>query len=292
LNWKRTAIVTIGVLCLIGLGGTVYAFFKIGQAIVFEQRHSSLDHSLDEARTACNSKDPDVSIRGCTTILQSSHASEDQAYGHFQRGVAYERKNDLDHAIQDDSEVIRLMPHEYMAYVHRGYAYQRKGDLEHALADLNQAIQFDPEMSIAWANRSEVYRLKGDYARAIEDSSHVIKLEPKNFMAWNNRCYFRAIAGQLDDALADCNRSLAIHPDFPATLDSRGFTYLRMKKYDLAIRDYNDALRQDSKKAPSLYGRGLARRAQHDPAGSQADIAAAKSIDAKIEQTFKSYGVS
>ncbi len=292
MNWKWFAIIAVGVLCLIGIGGAGYAVFKIGQAVTSGQFRKAMDHTLDDARTQCTSKSPDESIRGCTTILQSAREPGDQAFGHFQRGIAYGRKKDFDRAIEDDSEVIRIMPKEYLAYVNRSYAYRGKGDLDHAMADLNQAIQLDPEMSAAWGARSEVYSLERNYPAAIDDSSHVIKLEPKNFVAWNNRCYFRAIAGQLPDALADCNRSLALRPEFSAALDSRGLTYLKMKKYDLAIHDYDDALRLDAKKAPSLYGRGVARRASHDSAGGDADIRAALAIDPKIERTFRQYGIS
>ena len=282
MNWKIVGIVAVAVLSLIGIGGGVYGGVKMIQGMLAGQR-----------RAQCNNKDPNISIAGCTAILQSHTAGTDEAtYAHFRRAIAYERKGDLDHAIQDDNEVIRANPREYMAYNSRGFAYQKKGDLDHAIADYSQAISIAPEMTMAIFNRGMAYSLKGQYAPAIDDFSHVIKLEPNNAMAWNNRCYYRAIADQLDDALTDCNHSLQLIPGVPAVLDSRAFTYLKMKKYDLALKDYDDAVKQDNHHAGWLYGRGLTRRALHDEAGSKADIAAALQIDPKVAEQFRKYGVS
>jgi len=282
MNWKIVGIVTVAVLSLIGIGGTGYSVYKF-----------CVNFPVTQSRIQCRSTDADQSIAGCTALLQSSQAeTADLTFAHFQRGLSYERKGDLDHALQDDTQVIQLQPRESMAYNNRGFAYQRKGNYDLAIADYNKAIEIAPEMSLAWFNRGDAYQLKGDYPHAIADFTQVIKLTPRNAVAWNNRCYYRAIAGQLNDALADCNHSLLLKPGVGYTLDSRAFTYLKMKKYDLAIHDYDAAISQSNNQAPWLYGRGLARRARHDSSGSEADIAAALKINPKIAEQFKKYGVS
>ena len=292
MNWKMVAIVTVAVLSVIGFGGTVWGGYNIMRSLM---RQSQPD-LLAASRSQCNSADPATSIAGCTAILQSNQAQDaDRTYAYFQRGLSYERHGDLDLAIQDDSEVIRRSPKEYMAWNNRGYAHLRKGnpgELDLAIADLDHAIDLEPEMTIARFNRGEAHNRKGDEREAIDDFSGVIKLEPKNAMAWNNRCYYRAIAGQLDDALADCNQSLKLKPNVGATLDSRAFTYLKMKKYDLAIADYDSAIHQSGDKAIWLYGRGLARRGKHDAAGAKADMDAATQMDPGIVGRFRKLGMS
>jgi tetratricopeptide (TPR) repeat protein len=281
MNWKIVGIVTVAVLSLIGIGGTAYAVYKF-----------CIEFPLAQSRIQCNSDDPDDSIAGCSAVLASNNVEEaGRLAAYYRRSRAYGRKRDFDHAIQDDTQIIQQNPKEAIAYNNRGFDYQRKGDLDHAIADYDQAMQIFPEMSLAWFNRGEAYHLKGDDPRAIDDFTHVIKLEPRNAVAWNNRCYYRAIAGQLNDALADCNQSLLLKPGVGATLDSRAFTYLKLKKYDLAIQDYDAAISKNSNKAPWLYGRGLARRAKHDTAGSESDIAAALKIDPRIADEFRKYGV-
>ena len=58
-----------------------------------------------------------------------------------------------------------------------------------------------------------------------------------------------------------------------------------------AIDDFSSALRLDPKLASALYGRGLARIKNGDKAGGDADISAAKTIHAGIDDDFTRYGV-
>jgi tetratricopeptide (TPR) repeat protein len=106
---------------------------------------------------------------------------------------------------------------------------------------------------------------------------------------WNGRCWTRAIVGELQAALADCNEALRLKPDVTATLDSRGLIYLKMGQWDSGIDDYRSALRVNPKSASSLYG--LAKLKKGDMSGGNADIAAAKAIEANIVGDFLPYGV-
>src|SRR5215469_1110875 len=90
--------------------------------------------------------------------------------------------------------------------------------------------------------------------------------------AFDNRCWARAVVGILKQALADCNQALRLMPNNAATLDSRGFVFLKMTNFDAAVSDYDAALRINPKLAFALYGRGLARLKNEDPSG-EADIA-------------------
>ena len=66
------------------------------------------------------------------------------------------------------------------------------------------------------------------------------------------------------------------------------FAYLRLSRLD----DYDEALRRKPKQAGSLYGRGLAKLKKGDAAGSKADIAGAKAIQADVAEKFARYGVT
>jgi tetratricopeptide (TPR) repeat protein len=80
-------------------------------------------------------------------------------------------------------------------------------------------------------------------------------------------------------------------PRNAAFFDSRGLAHLRHGDLDLAIADYNEALKLQPRLAWSLYGRGLARLGKGDRAG-EADIAAATAIAPNLPAQAKRYGVS
>ena len=80
-------------------------------------------------------------------------------------------------------------------------------------------------------------------------------------------------------------------PNNAATLDSRGFIFLKMTQFDAAVSDYDAALRINPKLAFALYGRGLARLEERGCRRRRADIAAAKAIQADIAEEYARYGM-
>jgi tetratricopeptide (TPR) repeat protein len=66
---------------------------------------------------------------------------------------------------------------------------------------------------------------------------------------------------------------------------------MKMGQFDMAIDDYNSALRSEPKLASALYGRGLAKLKKGDKVGSDADISAAEKIQETIGADFTRYGV-
>jgi tetratricopeptide (TPR) repeat protein len=136
------------------------------------------------------------------------------------------------------------------------------------------------------------YRGQPDgYDRAIVSCDQAIARDPRNSAIYNSRCWDRALAGRdLMLALTDCNQSLALRPNNADTLDSRGFTYLKLGQWDNAIADYNAALRINPKMATSLFGRGYAKMKKDDSTGAD-DITAARKIKSDIGDKMVGYGL-
>ena len=63
-----------------------------------------------------------------------------------------------------------------------------------------------------------------------------------------------------------------------------------MTMFDAAASDFDAALKLNPKLASALYGRGLAKLKNEDGSG-EADIAAAKELQADIAEEFARYGV-
>src|SRR5262249_1630141 len=70
-----------------------------------------------------------------------------------------------------------------------------------------------------------------------------------------------------------------------------GLTYLKSGQWDLAIADFTAALRLEPKLPTALYGRGYAKLKKGDAAGGKAEIAAAQTIQKKIETEYSGYGI-
>ena len=200
----------------------------------------------------------DVQISRCTAIIQSG------------------RENRKNRAI---------------AFNNRGLAYYKTDDNDHAIADFNKAVGLDPQYDRAYSARASAWSDKGDHDRAISNYNLAIRLNTKNPIALNNRCDELLIVRQPHASLADCNESLRLRPGHANTLMHRGNAHLVLGQLDRAIADYDAALGSKPNDAWSLYGRGLTKIRQRDAAAGAVDTAAAKAIDANIAGTFERYGL-
>src|SRR5207302_1707573 len=152
-------------------------------------------------------------ISGCTVAIQSGRWSgQGLAWAFNDRGFAYYLKGDLDPAIADFQQAIRLDPKDAVAFNNRGLTYQAKGDLDRAITDYNEAIRLDPRHALAFNNRGNAYQLKGSPDRAIPDYSEAIRLHPKESGMYFNRALANFYSGNLPQALADLNQSSEINP--------------------------------------------------------------------------------
>ena len=93
--------------------------------------------ALADKKTDClNSKDHDLRIDGCSTMIQRNPKD---VVAYHNRGDAYGLKGDIDRAISDYTEAIELNPNYAPAYNSRGRAYTRKGDYVRAVDDVTKA---------------------------------------------------------------------------------------------------------------------------------------------------------
>jgi tetratricopeptide (TPR) repeat protein len=92
------------------------------------------------------------------------------------RGLALYSKGDLDGAINDCAEAIRLQPNESGGFHNRGLARHAKGDLDGAINDYTKAIRLKPESAFSYYNRAEIWKTKNQPAAAIADFQQYLKV--------------------------------------------------------------------------------------------------------------------
>ena len=78
-------------------------------------------------------------------------------------------KGDLDGAISDYNQAIKLNPKLAKAYYNRGLARYDKGSLDEAIADYDQAIKLNPKYEDAYVNRALAKDDANDHDGAISD---------------------------------------------------------------------------------------------------------------------------
>jgi len=241
----------------------------------------------------CWSNDPDARITGCTALIQTGgYAANSLAAIYNNRGNAYDRKRDYDHAIQDFNQAIRLNQNFAAAYLGRGVTYYDKGDYDHAIQDFDGLISLNPSnaptnqshgltpnkatayyyLGNAYQSRGLAYDNKDDYDRAIKDYNdaiqgydNAIRLNSNYAFAYYGRGLAYDRRGVENDnredysnAIRDYNEAVGLGPKNEGAYKSRGLAYNHEGQYDRAIQDLSDAIRLNPKDSVAYLSRGTA----------------------------------
>ena len=180
-------------------------------------------------------------------------------------------------------------------YWNRAQIWRLKGELDIALGDMNDAIRLDSTVSARFNNRGSLWANKQDYDKAIADYSEAIRLNPKNGAAYGNRGrawgrkkdYDKAIAdydealkhkdpnekvGTLSDSDITGGDSTAMVNSRAVTFNGRGGAWQNKGDYDKAIADYEEAIRLDPKFQVPRRNRRIAWEKKGDWAKAVADF--------------------
>ena len=122
----------------------------------------------------------------------------------------------------------------------RGYIYKRKHDLEKALADFTEVIRINPKYELSYRARAFALNDNKHWLEAITDFSKALEINPKDDVAFEGRGYAYSEAGDQDRAIADFTEMIRIKKSTIA-YKRRAATYSRKGDYALALADLREA---------------------------------------------------
>ncbi len=102
---------------------------------------------------------------------QSRPGGTGDANAHYDRGNALYEKGDLEGAIAELREAIRLKPDDAKAHYSLGVALRAKGDLDAAIPELREAIRLKPDFAEAHYNLGFALEGKGEKQAPYHDGT-------------------------------------------------------------------------------------------------------------------------
>jgi tetratricopeptide (TPR) repeat protein len=213
----------------------------------------------------CSHARPDVRIRGCTEIIQSSKDKarpvprRELVVAYSNRGAAFAEKDNYDRAISDLNEALKLDPEYSGARVNLGIALGRQGNRESAIESFDRAIALNPKRANAYYNRAIAYAAGGKEDHAIRDFDEAIRLRPRDAEAVFHRGIAHERSGDLDRAIADYSAAIKLDARNAAAYFRRGVAYEAAGAPGLALAEYDKALMLDPDDGYACCRRARAR---------------------------------
>jgi tetratricopeptide (TPR) repeat protein len=152
------------------------------------------------------------------------------------------RKGDTQGVLADFASAIKLRPNDAVIYSNRGVFFSDSGDQDAAIADFNHSLRIDPGSAHSYKGRSTAFKLKGDLDQALTDASEALRILPGNALFWAQRGDISRFRGDLSRARSDFDRAIELAPDFAIAFVGRGLVEEREGRIGQARRDFQHAL--------------------------------------------------
>jgi tetratricopeptide (TPR) repeat protein len=190
-------------------GDTAQAISNYDQAIQIDPKSTSAFLNRGNAHYA--QKDYDRAIADYSEVI---HLDEKYATAFLYRGRAYAEKDDITQALANYDQAIQINPTLDSAYAFRCGARIRVGrDLQSALSDCNESLRLQPGQTTALTHRGFVHLRLGSITQAIVDFDAALSNDAT--YAWS--LYGRGLAkwkqGNESGAETDATAAIKIRPD-------------------------------------------------------------------------------
>jgi tetratricopeptide (TPR) repeat protein len=129
-------------------------------------------------------------------------------------------------------------------YILRAEALAAMGRTDGAIDNINATLELRPDSPELTNIRGDIYLNSGQFPKALESYDESIDLKADFWEAYIDRGFAHAMLEDFDRALADASKAININPS-EHTYANRADLYLVQDKFDLAIRDFTDALSQE-----------------------------------------------
>lgn len=195
----------------------------------------------------------------------------------FKRGNLLFDIEEWKKAEADISKAISLEPGNFIYYYKRGGTRDRLNKYSDAYEDYNKAIELNPAYHWAYLDRGLILNKSNVFKDADADFRHALQLQPN----WGAAlfCIGENFSDQdnVDSAMYYYKRAIFFDSLQYKAYNNLGTIYNKQKKYDLAIEQFDKALKVWSGYTFALTNRAQAKYDKGDKAGACADMK--KAID-------------
>jgi tetratricopeptide (TPR) repeat protein len=136
--------------------------------------------------------------------------------------------------------------------------YSQRGQLDEAIREYREALRLNPYYALGHYNLGNALLQKGQVDEAIQHYQESIRLQPMNVDTYNNLGLALCKQGQVDEAIRQFQQAIRLKPDDADVHYNLGAALARRGQLDEAIRHYQEALRRQPDRAEAHNNLGAA----------------------------------
>jgi protein O-mannosyl-transferase len=177
-------------------------------------------------------------------------------------GGALAQKGDLDAALLQFNESLRINPNFATTHYNLGLTLVDKGDLDGAIQHLQVALQLTPNDAKTHYGLAVALFRKGNVDAAIRHYQAALLVSPNDAKAHYGLGIALARKGDLGGAISEYQATLRLSPDLADAHNNLGAALATRGNLDAAIREFREVLRINPNDtfAQNNLGRALAKR--------------------------------
>ena len=176
------------------------------------------------------------------------------------------------------------------SFIDLGLSELESNNLGSAISYFTQAIQKDSKNHLAYSYRGLSYSLIGDKQQAIKDYSRAIELNSNLSNARYNRgLILSRDLKKYDEALRDFEELIKRNPRDADALFERGNIYFQKGNKQQALNDYTTAIRLNKQLGDAFYNRGIIYHQKKKNEQALEDLRRARDIFAS-QENLKKFG--
>lgn len=204
------------------------------------------------------------------------------------RGHYYRMQNQMNLALRDYEEALKLNPRYFRTLNNRGKILFDQGKVDLAMEDFNRSLEIAPDFPSALSNRGAAYAAKGAMDLAIADLNRAIELDPMDKNAYSNRALALYYMGRFPEVVDDVNIYLKLSPNDADMLNLRALAYRQDQQNDNALTDLNAAIAINPQQGAFFQNRSFLYFALGDTTAALNDIIKAQQLGLQIDQNYLS----
>lgn len=238
---------------------------------------------IQEGDMHLQNRDWEAALFAYTNAIQ---ADVTFAEAYMKRGQLYERTTHTQEAMNDYNMAIKLNPFIDVYYDQRARIRMLSFDYYGAVDDITKAIHINGENADYLKNQVEGFITLGRYEEALQNLDSLNQTDKEKLFVAQRKALIFLLNDDLNSAKYAVEDAYAMDDSAYLTLDLYGLIALKEKRYEEALKWFNQALEIDSTQYVSYYNRGIAYRNLGDNERALADIDKAIALNNENQKIY------